>query len=566
MALAIPFVSILSAVPLGIDLAYLYAQSKQGANGTTPMADSGVRAELIQALKAEYAAFAAADRAKIAKSLQDEMTEWKNKLPKEEAPSLGSRALQATGALIAAPIALPIAGVSLLYNATKAELKRRSDAAADAKVKADAAKAAEKVAFEAAAPARAAAAVAQAKATEAAAVAAAARSEAERAASAEATAKLKLATAKLEEYTAASTAATAESNRMAAEAEAAQADVQRTAAAAAAAAAAEEVAAQKAREAADAETARAKQAEETQAAEEAKAAAAAAAAVEARAAADRAAAEAEAKAVPFAENPLMKPTTFRRPSVGFESAPLLPLPPDLPPPTFTPAGPPMGPAPLSTVPLPTFDSPPGGSTNVTPIAAAPPELQTTSPAAIAFAERNAAAVESGGPSAFGQAYPTAVRNEAELLKEVVEDQSLAAQAPSQASSEATPDAKAQETCEPTAYLEKRKALIDALENRAKFKKIPKLWSRFVDTCLQGDAPPMPLSKEWRAAGQDVDKQKAALVNLVATLKKMNVLDDTLEDKIVSNWMMELGGKRRRTPKGGKRRRVRNSTFRRHRKH
>jgi hypothetical protein len=550
MALAIPFVSILSAVPLGIDLAYLYAQSKQGANGTTPMADSGIRAELIQALKAEYAAFAAADRAKIAEALTEEMKTWKNNRPKEEAPSLGSRALQATGALIAAPIALPIAGVSLLYNATKAELKRRSDAAADAKVKADAAKAAEKVAFEAAAPARAAAAVAQAKATEAAAVAAAAKSESERAASAEATARLKLATAQLEESTAASTAATAESNRMAAEAEAAQADVQRTAAAAAAAAAAEEVAAQKAREAADAETARAKQAEETQAAEEAKAAAAAAAAVEARAAADKAAAEAEAKAVPFAENPLMKPTTFRRPSVGFESAPLLPLPP----------------APLSAVPLPTFGSPPGGSTNVTPIAAAPPELQTTSPAAIAFAERNAAAVESGGPSAFGQAYPTAVRNEAELLKEVVEDQSLAAQAPSQASSEATPDAKAQETCEPTAYLEKRKALIDALENRAKFKKIPKLWSRFVDTCLQGDAPPMPLSKEWRAAGQDVDKQKAALVNLVATLKKMNVLDDTLEDKIVSNWMMELGGKRRRTPKGGKRRRVRNSTFRRHRKH
>jgi hypothetical protein len=452
MALAIPFVSILSAVPLGIDLAYLYAQSKQGANGTTPMADSGIRAELIQALKAEYAAFAAADRAKIAEALTEEMKTWKNNRPKEEAPSLGSRALQATGALIAAPIALPIAGVSLLYNATKAELKRRSDAAADAKVKADAAKAAEKVAFEAAAPARAAAAVAQAKATEAAAVAAAAKSESERAASAEATARLKLATAQLEESTAASTAATAESNRMAAEAEAAQADVQRTAAAAAAAAAAEEVAAQKAREAADAETARAKQAEETQAAEEAKAAAAAAAAVEARAAADKAAAEAEARAVPFAENPLMKPTTFRRPSVGFESAPLLPLPP----------------APLSAVPLPTFGSPPGGSTNVTPIAAAPPELQTTSPAAIAFAERNAAAVESGGPSAFGQAYPTAVRNEAELLKEVVEDQSLAAQAPSQASSEATPDAKAQETCEPTAYLEKRKALIDALENRAKF--------------------------------------------------------------------------------------------------
>jgi len=515
MALAIPFATLLvTGAPLGV-LGYLYAMGKRGENGATPMAESGVRAELNQALRAEYAAFAAVDRAKIANALTDEMTKWKNEHPQEEAPSLGSRALQATGALIAAPIALPIAGVSLLYNATKAELKRRSDAAAAAKAKAVVAKAAEEAAFMAAAPARAAAAVATENAVKAKADADAARSNA--------------AIAKLNEAIAASEAATAESNRKTAEAEAAQADVQRTANAAAAAAAAEEVAAQKAREAADAETARAEQAKEIQAAEEAKAAAAAAAEAEARAAADRAAAEAEAKAVPFADRPLMKPTTFRRPSVGFESQPLLPLPP----------------APPSA-----------GSPGSSPIAAAPP-------AAIAFAERNAAAVESGGPSAFGQAYPDVAfpaPNEAELLKDVAEDKSLAAQAPSQTSSDPTPDAKAQETCEPKVYLEKRKALIDALENRARFRQIPKLWSKFVDTCLQGDSPPMPLSREWRAAGQDVVKQKAALVNLVATLKTMGVLDDTLEEKIVSNWMTELGGRRRTS------RKVRNSTFRRHRKH
>jgi len=207
--------------------------------------------------------------------------------------------------------------------------------------------------------------------------------------------------------------------------------------------------------------------------------------------------------------------------------------------------------------LPLPPAPPSaGSPGSSPIAAAPP-------AAIAFAERNAAAVESGGPSAFGQAYPDVAfpaPNEAELLKDVAEDKSLAAQAPSQTSSDPTPDAKAQETCEPKVYLEKRKALIDALENRARFRQIPKLWSKFVDTCLQGDSPPMPLSREWRAAGQDVVKQKAALVNLVATLKTMGVLDDTLEEKIVSNWMTELGGRRRTS------RKVRNSTFRRHRKH
>jgi len=518
MALAIPFATLLvTGAPLGV-LGYLYAMGKRGENGATPMAESGVRAELNQALRAEYAAFAAVDRAAIVEALTNEMTTWKNEHPQEEAPSLGSRALQATGALIAAPIALPIAGVSLLYSATKAELKRRSDAAAGAKAKAAVAKAAEEVAFMAAAPARAAAAVATENAVKAKAEADAARSNE--------------AIAKLNEAIAASEAATAESNRKTAEAEAAQADVQRTANAAAAAAAAEEVAAQKAREAADAETARAEEAKETQAAEEAKAAAAEAAEAQARAAADRAAAEAEAKAVPFADRPLMKPTTFRRPSVGFESQPLLPLPP----------------APPSA-----------GSPGSSPIAAAPP--QPVDPQAIAFAERNAAAVESGGPSAFGQAYPDVAfpaPNEAELLKDVTEDKSLAAQAPSQTSSEPTPDAKAQETCEPKVYLEKRKALIDALENRARFGQIPKLWSNFVDTCLQGDSPPMPLSREWRAAGQDVVKQKAALVNLVATLKTMGVLDDTLEDKIVSNWMTELGGRRRR--------KARNSTFRRHRKH
>ena len=517
MALAIPFATLLvTGAPLGV-LGYLYAMGKRGENGATPMAESGVRAELNQALRAEYAAFAAVDRAAIVVALTDEMTAWKNEHPQEEAPTIGSRALQATGALLAAPIALPIAGVSLLYSATKAELKRRSDAAAGAKAKAAVAKSAEEAAFMAAAPAREAAAVATENAVKAKADADAARSNA--------------AIAKLNEAIAASEAATAESNRKTAEAEAAQADVQRTANAAAAAAAAEEVAAQKAREAADAETARAEEAKETQAAEEAKAAAAEAAEAQARAAADRAAAEAEAKAVPFANRPLMKPKTFRRPSVGFESQPLLALPPS------------------------------AGSPGSSPIAAAPPELQTASPAAIAFAERNAAAVESGGPSAFGQAYPDVAfpaPNEAELLKEVAEEKSLAAQAPSQTSSEPTPDAKSQETCEPTVYLERRKALIDALENRARFRQIPRLWSKFVDNCLQGDSPPMPLSREWRAAGQDVVKQKAALVNLVATLKTMGVLDDTLEDKIVSNWMTELGGRRRR--------KARNSTFRRHRKH
>jgi hypothetical protein len=507
MALAIPFVSILSAVPLATSLGYLYAQSKQGTSGATQMAESGVRAELNQALRAEYAAFADADRAKIAQVLDDEMTKWKDEHPRDET-SMGVRAVQATGALLAAPITLPIAGVSLLYNATKAELKRRSDAAADAKVKADAAKAAAKVAFEAAAPARAEAAVAQAKAAEAEAEAAAAKSESERAASAEATAKLKLATAKLEEYTALSAAATAESNRMAAESEAAHADVQRTAAAAAAAAAAEEVAAQKAREAADAETARAKQAEETQAAEESKAAAAAAAEAEARAAADKAAAEAEAKAVPFAEKPPIIPEPNRRPSLsGFESAPLLPLPPDLPPPTFVAPGPPPGPPPF-TGPLPpplampplTFGPPPGGSTNVTPIAAAP-----------------LSAVPNPSPFVGIEPVPQTLFPPTSAF-----DEKAAGVAPRQL------DVKA------------RLGLDDGVQDKAsKIEKVNKEIYR-LKTLLRTTPTP---------------QTKIRANNDITTLQSLLTTPE-----------YRFGGKRRRTPKGGKRRRVRNSTFRRHRKH
>jgi hypothetical protein len=148
---------------------------------------------------------------------------------------------------------------------------------------------------------------------------------------------------------------------------------------------------------------------------------------------------------------------------------------------------------------------------------------------------------------------------------VVPEGALAAQTPSQPLSTPTPAAAAVETCSPTAYLEKRTALIQALESKANFARIPSLWKEFVDTCLLGNSPPMPVALEWAAAGQNPAKQRAALENLVATLKKMKVLNDDLEKEIIQRWESSRGGKRRRrtTPK---RRRVRNSTFRRHRKH
>jgi hypothetical protein len=147
----------------------------------------------------------------------------------------------------------------------------------------------------------------------------------------------------------------------------------------------------------------------------------------------------------------------------------------------------------------------------------------------------------------------------------VPGEALAAQTPSQPLSAPTPAASAVETCSPTTYLEKRTALIQALESKTNFARVPSLWKEFVDTCLLGNSPPMPVALEWATAGQDPAKQRAALVNLVATLKKMKVLNDDLEKEIIERWSKTSGGKRRRrmTPK---RRRVRNSTFRRHRKH
>jgi hypothetical protein len=461
MALAIPFATLLvTGAPLGV-LGYLYAMGKRGENGATPMAESGVRAELNQALRAEYAAFAAVDRAAIVEALTNEMTRWKNEHPQEEAPTIGSRALQATGALLAAPIALPVAGVVMAYTAAIDYMKKRATDAAEKKAELEAAKKTQE----------------------------------------SKDARYREAKQKEDEARALNDTATLNASitlglRLKAEADKAEADRQSAARAATAAAAAAEAAARAAGEEAAVAAAAARAAGEEAAAAEANEAVSEASLARIEAAADGAAAEA-------AERKNSDPA----PSQSNVATPIL------------------GPA-------------------------------AVDPAAIAFAERNAAAVESGGPSAFGQAFP--VPNEEERLKAVAEDKSLAAQAPSQTSSDPTPDAKSQETCEPKVYLEKRKALIDALENRARFRQIPKLWSKFVDTCLQGDSPPMPLSREWRAAGQDVVKQKAALVNLVATLKTMGVLDDTLEDKIVSNWMTELGGRRRR--------KARNSTFRRHRKH
>lgn len=128
--LGLPFASLILGVPLGVNLAYLSAASKTDASGTSQIVASGIRLELGQALKAEYAAFAEADKAVIAKALEEEMDTWKAERPKEEDPTLGSRALGALGTVIAAPITLPVAAVSLGVRGARAAAASAAEALA----------------------------------------------------------------------------------------------------------------------------------------------------------------------------------------------------------------------------------------------------------------------------------------------------------------------------------------------------------------------------------------------------------------------------------------------------
>jgi hypothetical protein len=150
----LPLASLILGVPLGVDLAYLNAGANQSsASGTSQIVASGIRLELIQALKAEYDAFAAADKAVIAQALKDEMDTWERERPAEAPPStIASRGLAA--AIFSAPIALPVAGVAYGVRKLAAYLKTRSEAAAAAKAKAAAAAAAAAAAEEKARPLR----------------------------------------------------------------------------------------------------------------------------------------------------------------------------------------------------------------------------------------------------------------------------------------------------------------------------------------------------------------------------------------------------------------------------
>jgi hypothetical protein len=163
-----------------------------------------------------------------------------------------------------------------------------------------------------------------------------------------------------------------------------------------------------------------------------------------------------------------------------------------------------------------------------------------------------------GPSSVKAPLPTAV----------VPEGALAAQTPSQPLSTPTPEAEALEICSPAKYLEKRTALISALESKKNFARVPLLWKELVDTCLKGNAPPMPLAIEWQEAKKDPTKQQPVLIKFVAYLKGKGFLNPILEAEIIQRWESSTGGKRRRrtTPKRKRVRKARNSTFRRHRKH
>ena len=239
--MAVAIAPVLLNLSLGGVLAYLYAQSKEGANGTSQMAASGVRLELIRALREEYAAFAEADKARIAKALNDEMSDWKNDLPKPEDPTIGSRAIGALGTVIASPF-------TILGKTANLSAKLARGAYESASAWADRMRAASAAAREEAARGAAAAAAQREEAAKAAASADRAAAEAanERAAAAEATARAEAAEAEAAAKIAAEAAEAAEAERLdmeiadAAEArrvsEAARVEAERMAAEAAAAA------------------------------------------------------------------------------------------------------------------------------------------------------------------------------------------------------------------------------------------------------------------------------------------------------------------------------------------
>ena len=348
--MAVAIAPVLLNLSLGGVLAYLYAQSKEGANGTSQMAASGVRLELIRALREEYAAFAEADKARIAKALNDEMSDWKNDLPKPEDPTIGSRAIGALGTVIASPF-------TILGKTANLSAKLARGAYESASAWADRMRAASAAAREEAARGAAAAAAQREEAAKAAASADRAAAEAanERAAAAEATARAEAAEAEAAAKIAAEAAEAAEAERL--DMEIADAAEARRASEAAAAALAAAEAERQQREIADA--AEARRVSEA-----------------ARVEAERMAAEAAAAAVVAAPAP----------APAFSAAAPLPPPPPPPappllppPPAFRAASPPPGASPPAAAPFvglenPVAQAPPAGAFSEMEAGLAPRQL------------------------------------------------------------------------------------------------------------------------------------------------------------------------------------------------
>ena len=360
--MAVAIAPVLLNLSLGGVLAYLYAQSKEGANGTSQMAASGVRLELIRALREEYAAFAEADKARIAKALNDEMSDWKNDLPKPEDPTIGSRAIGALGTVIASPF-------TILGKTANLSAKLARGAYESASAWADRMRAASAAAREEAARGAAAAAAQREEAAKAAASADRAAAEAanERAAAAEATARAEAAEAEAAAKIAAEAAEAAEAERL--DMEIADAAEARRASEAAAAALAAAEAERQQREIADAAEAR-RVSEAARVEAERMAAEAAAAAVVAA----PAPAPAFSAAAPLPPLPAFSAAAPLPPPPPPPAPPLLP-----PPPAFRAASPPPGASPPAAAPFvglenPVAQAPPAGAFSEMEAGLAPRQL------------------------------------------------------------------------------------------------------------------------------------------------------------------------------------------------
>ena len=167
----------------------------------------------------------------------------------------------------------------------------------------------------------------------------------------------------------------------------------------------------------------------------------------------------------------------------------------------------------------------------------PGVLAPAAPFAAPFAAPAAAAP--AAPAASPAAVPAPAAGDSPLLHPIAAADPPAASSP-----------PVDRACDTTIYTDERAKLIDALSKR-NLDVIASTWAKMLEAC--GDATPPPKSLvAFREAKTNEDKAQA-VVDVIASLVENNTITQEKANALLAG-------------SGGKRRRVRKSTFRRHRKH